>query len=68
MNAEVLVEVNDQVLDELKALRRAVTLVQYQQHAMNRWTFRKIDGQWYIDENIQRRMDSPDSGTLFEDF
>ncbi|MDQ1475259.1 MAG: hypothetical protein QOE62_488 [Actinomycetota bacterium] len=43
-------------------------LVQYQQHAMNRWTFRKIDGQWYIAENIRRRMGSPDSGTLFEDF
>jgi hypothetical protein len=43
-------------------------VVQYQNHAMNRWTFRKVDGQWYIAENVRRKMGSADSGTLFEDF
>jgi hypothetical protein len=43
-------------------------VVQYQNHGMNRWTFRKVDGQWYIAENIRRRMGDPDSGKLFEDF
>jgi hypothetical protein len=43
-------------------------VVQYQNHAMNRWTFRKVDGQWYIAENIRRKMGSTESGTLFEDF
>jgi SnoaL-like domain len=42
--------------------------VGYQNHAMNRWTFRKVDGQWYIAENIRRGMGTPDTGTLFEDF
>lgn len=42
--------------------------VHYQNHAMNRWVFRKIDGQWYIAENVRRGMGSPDSGTLFADF
>jgi hypothetical protein len=35
---------------------------------MNRWTFRKVDGQWYIAENIRREMGGAESGTLFEDF
>jgi hypothetical protein len=43
-------------------------VVQYQNHGMNRWTFRKVDRQWYIAENIRRRMGSADTGTLFEDF
>jgi hypothetical protein len=43
-------------------------IVQYQNHGMNRWTFRKIDGQWYIAENIRRKMGDPESGKLFEDF
>jgi hypothetical protein len=43
-------------------------LVQYQNHAMNRWTFRRVESKWYIAENIRRRMGSPDSAELFEDF
>jgi hypothetical protein len=43
-------------------------VVQYQNHATNRWTFRKVDGQWYIAENIRRKMGTPDSGKLLEDF
>jgi hypothetical protein len=43
-------------------------VVQYQNHAMNRWTFRKVDGQWYIAENVRRKLGSADSGTLFADF
>jgi hypothetical protein len=43
-------------------------IVQYQNHAMNRWTFRRIDGRWYIAENIRRRMGGQDSSALFEDF
>jgi hypothetical protein len=42
--------------------------VQYLSHSMNRWTFRKVGDQWYIAEDIRRRMGSPDSGALFEDF
>jgi hypothetical protein len=39
--------------------------VQYLSHSMNRWTFRKVGDQWYIAEDIRRRMGSPDSGALF---
>jgi hypothetical protein len=43
-------------------------VVQYQNHGMNRWLFRKVDGRWYIAENIRRRMGDPASGDLFADF
>jgi hypothetical protein len=42
--------------------------VEYVNLGMSRWHFRKIDGQWYIAENIRRKMGSPDTGKLFEDF
>lgn len=42
--------------------------LQYLSPSMNRWTFRKIDGRWYIAEDIRRRMGSPYSSALFEDF
>jgi hypothetical protein len=43
-------------------------VVQYQNHGMNRWLFRKVDGRWYIAENTRRRMGDPASGDLFADF
>jgi hypothetical protein len=42
--------------------------MQYLSPSMNRWTFRKVDGQWYIAQDIRRRMGNPDSSALFEDF
>jgi hypothetical protein len=42
-------------------------VVSYQNHGVNRWTFRKIDGQWYIAENIRRKLGT-DTAELLEDF
>jgi hypothetical protein len=43
-------------------------VVSYQNHGVNRWTFRKIDGQWYIAENVRRKMGDATTGELLKDF
>jgi hypothetical protein len=35
--------------------------IQYQNHCLNRWTFRRRDGRWRISENIRRVMGSGDA-------
>ncbi|MDB5584071.1 MAG: hypothetical protein JWR80_9247 [Bradyrhizobium sp.] len=42
--------------------------VQYQNHMMSRWAFRKVDGEWLISENVRRGMGIPGGSKLFEDF
>jgi hypothetical protein len=42
--------------------------VQYQNHALNRWTFRRVDGRWRIAENIRRPMGSDGAGELLSGF
>lgn len=43
-------------------------LVQLQSHSMNRWTFRRSHGAWFIAEDVRRPMGSPESASLFGDF
>jgi hypothetical protein len=51
----------------VKDMRDPRPVVQYQNHAMNRWTFRRLDGHWLISENLRRSMGNPESAMLFED-
>ncbi|MEQ3549734.1 nuclear transport factor 2 family protein [Pseudonocardia nematodicida] len=34
--------------------------IQYQNHCVNRWSFRRVDGHWRIAENVRRVMGSGD--------
>lgn len=40
--------------------------VTYQSHTTNRWTFRRVDGQWRISELTRRRMGHPEGAALFD--
>lgn len=38
--------------------------IQYQNHSLNRWTFRRADGQWRIAENIRKVMGTEGAAEL----
>jgi hypothetical protein len=47
-----------------KAVGDASPLIQRQSHSMNRWTFRKVDGEWKIAECFRRPMGHDDQSSV----